>query len=567
VTDSHPGLDDLVAVVRAEAVALGRDDLAVLLPVPADSGTALGRSPNAGPGRPGFPANDHRAPRRPRIVVAGRTGSGKSRLLNSLIGRPDLSPVGDGPTTAGWIELRYGPDESATAMIADPGDPGSPRRRPIRVGEIAAYATFGEITETVLGVECRLDVPLLREAIFVDTPGVIGPLAALSDADALLFVSDGLEPIPDSDLTFLATAAQRLDTIVVAVSKGDLPGHGAVLAETRRRLAAHPDLGRLPVLAASARLAERAGRPGTPHTAAARLAELSGNRQLVDILLYEAEAAVARLRATGHARLTAAVTRALLADVERRTGPAERIEAEIATITTLLDCGGLLGARFEECRQTAAQRFAMRADELSRRAQASAGPVDALPPRVVIGLATAATAAFDETQEGILDAVRDCLRDDVLVPPASEVDLRLRDPLPAAVRRRDLLHTLTGLLTGSAVVLTVLQGAGVVGADIALSACAGWWRLRDETGPPRRVRTNTWADAAVTEATKAVDLELRRRVLAARRHVADAVPRLLEERRDRLTRLRDDHVTTVRAEASRRTLAQALDDLSRRSTA
>jgi hypothetical protein len=561
VTDPHTGLAHLSDLVRAEAGRLGRDDLAAFLP--------------ASPG-----AADTTV--RPRIAVAGGSGRGKSRLINSLLGRPGLSPVGSRPTTGGWVEFRYGSGDSAVALVADPGDPGTPRRVPIPVTELHAYAKLDELEAPVLGVEVRLDVPVLRDLILVDTPGVGGPNAALRHADGLLFVSDATEPVTEHEMAFLAAATQRLDTIVVAVNKSDVVGHERTLAETRRRLAGHPDLARLPVLGISARLAEQAARPGTPQRVAVRLTELAWTRQLIDVISYEAAAGRRRACATHRAHATAAVARELLAHLDRLTGPGERVDADIATVTTLLDGGGLLGARFEDARRAATQRFAARADELGERHREAAegGPgtdLDALPPRLVIGLATAGAATLNETEDQILEALRDSLRAPVLLPPAAELGMRQRAAVPAAhgpaageseevARGRDVRPTLPGLLTGSAVVFTLLTGSAVVGADLALTACAGWWRLRGDAGPQRRVRLATWAEAAVAEAERAFESELRKRVAMARQYVAEAVPRILEARLERLTRMRIEP-PPADPEASRETLARVLDELSRRSNA
>ena len=549
MTDPHAGLSDLIDVVRAEALKLGRDDLAALLPAPPGPRDTLSR---------------------PRIIVCGGPGRGKSRLVNSLLGRPGLSPVGSRPTTGGWIEFRYGADDSLTALLTDPAHPGTPRRVPIQMSELHAYVSINEVSAPVLGVDARLDAPVLRDLVLVDTPGAGGPHAAWN-ADALLFVSDATGPVTEQEMAFLAVATQHIDTIAVAVNKSDAVGHERTLAETRRRLAAHPDLARLPVFGTSARLAEQAGRPGTPRHVVVRLTELAGTRQLIDLLTYAATTSIRRRRAAVQAHTTTAVVRELLAHLDRLAGPDDRLDAEIATVTTLLDGGGLLGARFEEARHTATQRFAARADALgaSYREAAESGPVDeleTLPPRLVVGLAATAWSALEETQDAILDAVRDCLRDDVLAPPAAELSLRMRSPEPAG-SARDLLPTLTGLVTGSAMMLTVLTGSGAVGADLALSAGAGWWRLRGEVGAPRRTRLSTWAEAAIAEARTAVEGELRRRVTAARQYVAEAVPRLLEARRDRLERLRTDRPDPATAEASRPVLNRALDELSRRSVA
>jgi len=60
---------------------------------------------------------------------------------------------------------------------------------------------------------------------------------------------------------------------------------------------------------------------------------------------------------------------------------------------------------------------------------------------------------------------------------------------------------------------------------------------------------------------------LRRRVGGARQYVAEALPRLLEARRDRLERLRAGRPGPPVAEESRPVLERALDELSRRSVA
>lgn len=557
VTDPHTGLADLVDLVRAEALKLGREDLAALLPAPPS-------------------ARDR--PRLPRIVVAGGPGRGKSRLINSLLGRPGLSPVGSRPTTGGWIEFRYGAEDTATALIADPADPGTPRRARIAVSELHSYTKLDEVVAPVLGVEVRLDAPILRDLILVDTPGVGGPNAALRHTDGLLFVGDATQPISEYEMAFLAAAVQRVDTIIVAVNKSDAVGHERALAETRRRLASHPDLARLPVLGISARLADQAGRPGTPHNVAVRLTELAGTRQLIDMITYAAGGSMRRMRATAQAHTTSAVARELLAHLDRATGPDERIDAEIDAVTALLDGGALLGARFEETRHTATQRFAACADELTarHRAAAASGPgdeLDALPPRMVIGLAIAAVQALDEIEAGVLDALRDSLRDDVLLPPAAELDLRLRVIEPARAGRagdtgHDLLPTLSGLLTGATVALSLLTGSAVVGADLALAACAGWWQLRADAPPQRRIRLAAWAETAAAEAKRAVEGELRKRVAAARQYVAEAMPHLLEARLERLTRMRAaEPPDPAGAEESRATLARVLDKLSGHSVA
>jgi 50S ribosome-binding GTPase len=517
VSDPVPGLAELIATVRAEAIALGRDDLAGRLPGPLGARDTM---------------------RRTRVVVAGGPGAGKSSLINGLLGRPGLSPA----ATGCWIEFRYGAADSATILLADPADPGTPRRLAADLTELPGYGTLDRIAAPVVGAEVRLDEPILRELVLVDTPGAPTgtTLAALRQADALLYVGDATRSIRPDEIDFLIEAGRRVQTVAVAMNKIDTPGHGRAVAETRRRLGDRPELARFAVHAVSAHLADRAGQPGTAHTAAIRLTEAAGVRPLVDRLLYDAAAGAARLRSANQARITATIARELLVHIDQAVGPAERIGADVATVTTLLDGGGLLGARLEQARNAAALRFATAADAL---------PPDG-PPLVLAGLAAAAADTLDEVQDHVLDALRDGLRDDVLIPSGADLDLRLRAPDASRPRALDLLPTVTGLLTGSAPVVSVLTGSAAVATGLAVAACAGWWRSGDDP----------WREAAVAQAKTMFDGELRRRVRLVRQYAAEHLPHLLEARRDRLRRLGPDSAPD--AVAARATLTLVLEDLS-----
>jgi hypothetical protein len=531
VSDPGAGLAELIAVVRAESIALGRDDLAARLPGPLGARDTM---------------------RRTRIVVAGQPGAGRSSLINSLLGRPGLSPA----ATGCWIEFRYGAADSATILLADPADPGTPRRLAADLGELHEYVTLGEMAAPVVGAEVRADVPVLRELVLVEAPGPPArtTLATLRQADALLFVADATRAITAADVDFLVEAGQRVDTVAVALNKIDTPGHGRAVAQSRRLLGERPELARSAVHAVSAHLAERAVRPGTAYPAAIRLTEAGGVRQLMDRLLYDASAGAARLRAANQARITAAVARELLGHLDQATGPAARIDADIAVLTTLLDGGGLLGARFEAARHAATLRFGVAADSLAGTPMA--------PPLVIAALTDAGVDAFEDCQDRILDALRDGLRDDVLIPPGADLTLRLHAPDASRPRALDLLPTVTGLITGSALVASVLTGSAAVAAGIAASACAGWWRAGG-SATWLEGGSATWLEGAINEAKTSFDGELRRRVLLARQYVAESLPRLLSDRRDRLTRLRAAPPPGPDVIASRGTLTQVLDDLSR----
>src|SRR5205085_2379129 len=132
----------------------------------------------------------------------------------------------------------------------------------------------------------------LRDLVLVDTPGVGGllaghtatTLAALRNADALLFVCESGQPILAPELDFLVAAARRVPTVVVAVTKRDInPEFELVVEETRRAIAATRGLGDVPVLPVAAPLADLAAEIRDPQRSS-RLRTLSGIEPLLATL-------------------------------------------------------------------------------------------------------------------------------------------------------------------------------------------------------------------------------------------------------------------------------------------
>lgn len=164
------------------------------------------------------------------IVVAGDFKQGKSSLVNSLLGIT-VCPVDDDIATAIPTYLRYGPEFKAELLRA--GDP--PRRDPIDVADIRKYvvehpgpgATNGDRPAGVI-----VQVPrkiLASGLVIVDTPGVGGlnsahaaaSLAAISMADAVLFVTDASQELTSSEFEFLRRAKEMCDTVVCVLTKSD----------------------------------------------------------------------------------------------------------------------------------------------------------------------------------------------------------------------------------------------------------------------------------------------------------------------------------------------------------
>jgi dynamin family protein len=164
------------------------------------------------------------------IVVAGEFKQGKSSLVNALVGAP-ICPVDDDVATAVPTYVRFG-DQPQAELIYEV-DP--PHREPIGLAEIRPYVVEGGGAgradgQPVAGVEVRLPRKLLETGIvLVDTPGVGGlgsahaaaSLAAVSLANAVIFVTDAAQELTRSELDFLRQARDLCPTVVCVLTKID----------------------------------------------------------------------------------------------------------------------------------------------------------------------------------------------------------------------------------------------------------------------------------------------------------------------------------------------------------
>lgn len=159
------------------------------------------------------------------VLVAGETQSGKSSLVNSLLGRQVL-PTGEVGATGKHVVVRFGSD-AALVHLAGAHDP-----HPIPLRDLAAWLgpASSEGHSTVRGADLQVESPALSNGlVLVDTPGLGSvddaggriTLAALSSADALLFVVDAGRPISARSLAFLEGASSRIDTVLIALTKID----------------------------------------------------------------------------------------------------------------------------------------------------------------------------------------------------------------------------------------------------------------------------------------------------------------------------------------------------------
>lgn len=163
------------------------------------------------------------------IGVFGRVNSGKSSLMNHLIGAMVL-PVGVTPVTAVPTRIQFGKIARATVEFA---------RQPPQTFELASLPEFvseqgnPDNRKQVMRIVVELDAPRLREGVtWVDTPG-LGALsthgatetsAYLPRCDLGLVLIDAGGSLTQDDLVLVQALLRSGADAMVLVSKADLLG-------------------------------------------------------------------------------------------------------------------------------------------------------------------------------------------------------------------------------------------------------------------------------------------------------------------------------------------------------
>jgi GTPase SAR1 family protein len=182
------------------------------------------------------------------LAVVGEFSSGKSFLLNALLGKVEFEQRPGGrritgllatdinPSTATITELAYSADESATAVYAG----GRTERIPL--GRLARFVAVGEegklhdASDAEDGgapvlVRVAVDSPFLQGGFVVaDTPGLasINPahrratLSYLPSADAVLYLIDTQQPFTEGDASFLGIVRRYIESVFIVQTKIDL---------------------------------------------------------------------------------------------------------------------------------------------------------------------------------------------------------------------------------------------------------------------------------------------------------------------------------------------------------
>ncbi len=171
-----------------------------------------------------------------RVAVVGRVSSGKSTLVNALLGSP-IAPTGAGETTQVPCWFEHGRYTTATAVAGERRIPVSlegdhlPDRLPAEVG---IWDDDGGVA-----LEVTLAAPLLTEFEIVDTPGVASVSHDISARTAAL-----LGESTDA-------CARRVDALVLVLT-GSLQAEDAEAA--RLLIGSVPAVAGVPVVAALTRV-------------------------------------------------------------------------------------------------------------------------------------------------------------------------------------------------------------------------------------------------------------------------------------------------------------------------
>ncbi len=183
------------------------------------------------------------------LAVVGEFSSGKSYLLNALLGKFRREVSGDArrlvgllavdinPSTATITELENGERDEATAYY----ESGRSERIPLdRLNRFIAVGS-GDVGTLHTATTDENDVPthvrvttpsefLARGFLVADTPGLASAnpahrratLSFLPGADAVLYLIDTQQPFSEGDASFLGIVRRHIDSIFIVQTKIDL---------------------------------------------------------------------------------------------------------------------------------------------------------------------------------------------------------------------------------------------------------------------------------------------------------------------------------------------------------
>jgi hypothetical protein len=478
------------------------------------------------------------------VLVAGEVKRGKSSLINALVERPGLLPVGAAVPTAAPLFLSWAAEPGVTVERWVEGL-DEPERVEVDLDDLNRNAS-DDAPEGVRRIDVRLPAAVLEDGLLlVDTPG-IGSMSAghrdlalglLHHADALLFVTSAEEPLLRSEAEFLAGAAGRVAEVEIVVTKTDLVAEptelvpllerrieelARVVPQPRERL--NELAARAPMLTSSL-LAERSRSAADAERAAslARRAGVDGLQAALRRLVDDRT----RIRLANVAQTTEAVSTLALRELrggdsqstdDRAPLPRSRWRqalgsslSRVASESQRELTGHLndLESRYRQQVKDATDLRALTRDLPTELEQAVLGVwLDVLAATEArlraaveeLSAAIDADVSFDESHGELPDRVRQATAGRQLEPPKPKPD-PIDHGLPALT---------TSMVLGGGVLLTLLGPVGAV-----LGAAAGSGTVAVRVLRQAKARSREQAAVAVAEAVREARHELSSELQAA----------------------------------------------------
>lgn len=161
------------------------------------------------------------------LAVLGRVSSGKSSLINALIGQP-LLPVGAIPVTAVTTRLRYGPELAVETLDLDGR---LMARRSEELAMLISEAGNQDNRLRLAEIRVRVPAPLLKEGItLTDTPGLgsLSPSASMHALDYLprcelgIVTLDSTATLAPADVDLVRGLQEAGADVLAVLTKCDL---------------------------------------------------------------------------------------------------------------------------------------------------------------------------------------------------------------------------------------------------------------------------------------------------------------------------------------------------------
>jgi GTP-binding protein EngB required for normal cell division len=536
---------------------------------------------------------------RPVIVVAGEDKRGKSSLVNALLAQADLSPVGSKVVTGSPITFFH--SEHPTASIWRYGSAESQEVDVATAQRLATVDGNPGNEENIQAIRIGLDLPLLTAMDLVDTPGVGGlssghaalTLQSLNTADALLFVVDATAPMRASELAFLRRAAQRLQAVILVVTKTDAhPGWRQIMQDDRAVLAEQaPRFAGSPAVGVSSASSLRALALDDPDFAAEIRAE-SGIAQLEELLRERVAGAVDTVRVQNLLRAVVTALAVLERDLLERQQAVEpggtalaelrqerrrlvqlrqdriewpgRLETEIRKLT--LNRAGVCARRALEIRNRYLQRaetagkseFLGMPGELLAELTALAGELNEMAARelsTIMSELLDGLEAQDVLRRGIAEIAGGSLHDQLTPFAANGRRLQHGDKmmlLSELGRGRSLLSLASGT---SAIAFLAPPFGLVLGVGLGGMFAFQAWRERSLHG--RLAEFRFWANEQISNAQLTINNGFALQVVDLQAEIRASIRRVLGEREQQLTESLDAALDAQKQEEGQRRAAAA----------